>query len=725
MPLGAALLLGTLGTAAWAQDVRTESVDGTLPTVEVREKAPEPEGKDTIHATTARIGKGKQALKDIPQSVTVVTEKLMDDRRIATVKEALQETAGVTFQAGETGEEDIRLRGFSLAASGDLFLDGMRDPAFYDRDTFNLDQVEVLRGSASMLFGRGSTGGAVNQVSKTPRPLNDYEVSATVGNGQRLRLTGDFNIQTGDTQALRINALSDHAASNGIGAREERKGLAASYAWGIGMRDEFLVSLYHLDNQNGINYGVPYLTPAGAASSSSERQLLPVSPDANYAMASDYNHSRATLAGLSHTHRFDTGGEIVTRLRAGRFSRDVRASAMRLASGVTDATLSADTVLTRSPKYKIQDVDTLQLQSDYTGQFQWGGLEHTITAGVDFSRETKDSYTPTSTGTKPSTTVGSPNDGAWVDEAARTLYRSGHYRSTGLGAYVQDVVQIAPAWKVVGGLRYDWLHGDYDTYSLSGATSSYRMKVSEWSQRAGLLYQPTANQTYYLSYGTSFNTSGDAYSLSASTASVPPEKSRNIELGAKFESTDRQLGGRIALFHSTKYNERNTDPDLPVANLSGQRHAAGLEIDLSGRITPQWEVYGSYMYLPVAKVDKAAACPATGSCSQNQPGERVGERPGLTPRHSGTVWTTYQVHPQWRVGAGVNFRSSQTPVLSSIRVPGYATYDLMAEYRHNSHLSFRANLLNATNKLYAAELYRGHYIADAGRTYSLTATYRF
>ncbi len=283
MPLGAALLLGTLGTAAWAQDVRTESVDGTLPTVEVREKAPEPEGKDTIHATTARIGKGKQALKDIPQSVTVVTEKLMDDRRIATVKEALQETAGVTFQAGETGEEDIRLRGFSLAASGDLFLDGMRDPAFYDRDTFNLDQVEVLRGSASMLFGRGSTGGAVNQVSKTPRPLDDYEVSATVGNGQRLRLTGDFNIQTGDTQALRINALSDHTASNGIGAREERKGLAASYAWGIGMRDEFLVSLYPSTTRTASitacptsrRRGLPPPRPSGSCSRSRRMPTMP------------------------------------------------------------------------------------------------------------------------------------------------------------------------------------------------------------------------------------------------------------------------------------------------------------------------------------------------------------------------------------------------------------------------------------------------------------------
>src|SRR5687768_6777219 len=147
----------------------------------VHESPEAAQGKDTIRATTTTIGKGRQQLRDVPQSITVVTEKLMDDRNLDTVKEALRNTAGISFQAAEGGEEDIRLRGFSLAGTGDIFLDGMRDPAFYDRDTFNQDRVEVLRGSASMLFGRGSTGGAVNQVSKIPRQLREHEVTATAG----------------------------------------------------------------------------------------------------------------------------------------------------------------------------------------------------------------------------------------------------------------------------------------------------------------------------------------------------------------------------------------------------------------------------------------------------------------------------------------------------------------------------------------------------------------
>ena len=108
--------------------------------------------------------------------MTVVTEKLIEDRRPDTVREALHYTAGITFMAAEGGEEDIRLRGFSLTASGDIFADGIRDPAFYERDLFNFERIEVLRGSASMLFGRGSTGGVVNQVSRQPSLMEGSEV---------------------------------------------------------------------------------------------------------------------------------------------------------------------------------------------------------------------------------------------------------------------------------------------------------------------------------------------------------------------------------------------------------------------------------------------------------------------------------------------------------------------------------------------------------------------
>jgi catecholate siderophore receptor len=192
-----AALAASLGLplAATAQTAAA-TADKALPTVKAK-AAKESEGKDGLQATETQIGKGKQELRDIPQSVTVVTEKLIDDRNLDTMKDTLKLTAGISFLAAEGGEEDIRLRGFPLQATGDVFVDGMRDPAFYERDTFNYDRLEVLRGSASMLFGRGSTGGAVNQVSKLPRLLDRHQIDATLGSHGYLRTVGDFNWRVG------------------------------------------------------------------------------------------------------------------------------------------------------------------------------------------------------------------------------------------------------------------------------------------------------------------------------------------------------------------------------------------------------------------------------------------------------------------------------------------------------------------------------------------------
>jgi len=209
LPIGAMLLATSLGVQA------QNNSSQTLGTVTVKEQAEpsEIQSKSTLRATESSIGKGKQQLRDIPQTVTVMTEMLMDDRNMDDFREVLKNTAGVTFLAGETGEEDVRMRGFSLGQAGDIYRDGLRDAPLVERDTFNDERVEVLKGSASMLFGKGSTGGVVNQVSKQPFLMDQHEVEASVGSGKQVRLTGDFNIKTDEDAALRINALS-HQADN-------------------------------------------------------------------------------------------------------------------------------------------------------------------------------------------------------------------------------------------------------------------------------------------------------------------------------------------------------------------------------------------------------------------------------------------------------------------------------------------------------------------------------
>ena len=736
-PLGAMLLAGSMG--AMAQSAPVEE-DKTLKPVVVKERAEAPEGKDALRATTTRIGKGQQALRDIPQSVTVVTEKLVDDRNLDTLKDVLHNTAGVTFQAAEGGEEDIRLRGFSLATTGDIFVDGLRDPAFYERDTFNSDRIELLRGSASMLFGRGSTGGAVNQVSKQPRAIDEGELSTTLGSHNYRRVTGDFNLQTGENAALRITAMSTQADNNSAGSSIDKKGIAATYRFGIGTADEFSAGMYDLENANGVNYGIPWIKPGPNSAVSTTTLVNSIDPSAYYGLASDYNNGSARYLSASHTHRFQDDSELKTSIRQGHYERDQRASAIRFCGQLTDrttgvispnplcpavtttslVTLSPATILTRGNNPKIQKLDTLYLQSDYSHKFAALGYQHELLAGFDLADESKKVYGASAV-TKPTSTLGAPDDGLSINESLRSLSLASAFQANNLGVYAQDMVQVAPHWKVLAGLRYDSMKGTFDNVSAAGdITSTYRQTIADWSQRVGVLYQPTELSSYHFSYGTSFNTSADTYSYSALSANTDPEQSRNIEIGAKLDSSDKRFTTRVALFHSTKFNERNTDPDSAATAmlLSGKRHTAGFEIDTTGRLTDKWEVYGSYMWMPVAAIDIAAPTA--------QAGEQQGERPSLTPVHSGTVWTTYQLTPQLRVGTGINFRSEQAPPRNpGWLAPGFATLDLMGEYKMNERYTVKANLSNIANKLYADSLYTGHYVPGAGRNAQVTLNVKF
>jgi len=206
LPLGAMLLASSLSALAQTTPQTTEP---SLSPVTVREQVQPEElrAKSTLQVTETRIGKGQQALRDIPQSITVMTEQLLDDRNLDDFRDVLRTTAGVTFLTGETGEEDVRLRGFSLGQAGDIFRDGLREAQLITRDTFATDRVEVLKGSASMLFGKGSTGGVVNQVTKQPFLMQHREAEVSVASGNNSRLAVDLNQPLNDNSAIRLRKL--------------------------------------------------------------------------------------------------------------------------------------------------------------------------------------------------------------------------------------------------------------------------------------------------------------------------------------------------------------------------------------------------------------------------------------------------------------------------------------------------------------------------------------
>ncbi len=715
LPLGALMLAASV--SSWAQDSAA-----TLSTITVKDSV-EVQSKDTLRVKKTTVGKGNQDIRDIPQSVTVFTEKLMNDRNQDDFRDVLRTTAGVTFQAGETGEEDVRLRGFSLGQAGDIYTDGMKDAPLYERDTFNLDRVEVLKGSASMLFGKGSTGGVVNQVNKAPLLIDQHEASYTLGTGSEHRITGDFNFKTGENAALRLNAMVHNHKNHG--ATQNKRGIAPTFSWGIGTRDEFSIGLYYLDVKGRPKYNSPWINDNG--------KIVPTLKAKNYyGLNSDHLNTSSQYVTLGHIHRFGDGGEVQTRLRHGQYERDLLASVIRFGTPITALDqINASTPLTRSSKGRIGDSTMTQLQSDYTNTLSLGGMQHDLLAGFDYYRDNanRNSSYANAAGNSSATnglqtSVGTPNNGAWApDTRAPVAYNT--FKAQNVGLYLQDTMALTSTVKLVAGLRYDHFKATY-----RNADGSLGDEVSDglWSPRVGALFQPDELSSYYVSYGSSFNTSADTYqfgSVNANTGSLadtPPEKSRNIEIGGKWELFERRALLGVAAFYSEKYNERNTDPDNPGYLLSGKRHATGMEFNLAGRITPKWEIFMNHTWIPSAKIDQSTTVLAA-----NGGGAQVkGDRPGLTPKHSGSVWSTYAVTSQVRAGAGLTYRSAQNPEGSrAMEAKSFATMDAMIEYSFDDKTSLKLNVTNLTDKLYADTLYRGFYGAGAARTVQLTLKSRF
>ena len=667
---------------------------------------------ETYQSGVTTIGKVPIAAKDVPQSLTVVNEKLIHDQGKDSFKSALENVIGITFEAGEGGRigDNIRLRGFSVA--GDIYLDGIRDIAQYNRDTFNYDRIEVLRGSASMLFGRGSTGGVVNQVSKIPRPITEHEVNVTVGNGNYLRTTGDFNLKTNDDAALRIGAMTTDWDGLGGKASTSRRGLALDYRIGIGTANEFAFSLYHLNYNDKPFLGGRWL----------EGKPAPFPADKWYGADSDYQRDSADIATVSHVHRWTDGSTLKTTIRDGYFKRDLWATQMNaLAAGVTQANFGLNTMVPRGSQTRAGEEHHTFLQSDYITTTNWFGLKNQLLVGADIARENADVYRYTGVPVRPSTTVGLANNASLVD--TRLKVRSTEFTSTAVGTYVQDTINLTPYWKLIGGLRLDNFSGKYDRSGLAVPAGNLSRSDTVLSKRAGVMYQPSDEVSYYAAYGTSFNTSGDLYQYDANSANTPPESSRNLEVGAKWELYEGDLSLRTALARTDKFNERNTDVNQATGEflLSGQRHTNSLEVEVAGRINTQWDIFGGivFMHGVIDKAGSSAAAQAT-----------VGLNPGLTPNMQANLWSTYKLDDKWRIGGGFTHVSANAPSSANAatlanHAPAYTKYDALLEYRVSEGNTIKLNIDNLTNKVYYNSLYQGWPTPAALRTVRMTLTSKF
>jgi catecholate siderophore receptor len=710
LPLGA-MLTSMVLSPALAHGAGTEAASAaeqTLPTVHVRDRRDE-ESKGYQGGTT-RVGKLKQLPKDVPQALTVVPEQLMTDTNSNTLKEALRHVSGLTFNAAEGGRigDNFNLRGFY--SFGDLYMDGIRDVAQINRETFNLEQVDVLRGSAAMLFGRGQAGGVINQVSK-PAMLDDRgTVTATAGNFDYKRVTVDINKPLGDEVAIRLNAMKTDAGSSRNHVKSERNGFAPTIGFGIGSDNEFSLGYYHLKVDNIPDYGVRFFN----------RKPLDIPASRSFVTTSDYEINKVEMTTANYKHAFSPETEVRTVLRAADYERELWAATMGNvpASGWNDAT-----VVTRGRQARGGSEHTLTSQTDFTTKFEVAGLKHEVLTGLEWLRERAGRWNYNSPAVvAPATTIGAPDNSPVLPALYGHRIRSGINTYTGYTTafYAQDMVEFTPGWKLLLGMRRDDMRARYS----NGANVEY----AENSYRTGLSWQPDDYRHYYLTISDSFSPTADLYQFTSATVIYDPERSRSLEIGGKWELYEGDLSLRAALYRAVKYWERNTDVESAATAtiLTERRHTDGFELEAAGRITSKWDVFAG-LTLMRALIDKQAPGRSPGY---------VGMRPRNTPPYAFNLWSTYKLNRHWKVGGGVeaagdrlayglgNAATAAAPV-SNI-APRYQRFDAMVEYALPGY-ALRLNVLNLLDKRYYAAVYEngGFALPGTERTFQLTFTYKY
>jgi catecholate siderophore receptor len=704
---GAALGAGFLcaGAPAAAADAQPEQ----LPTLSVREgaDAAPPVGYKPEQSTLSKL---TQPLRDTPQSVTVVTRQVLDDQAVTTLRDALRNVSGISLAAGEGGAQgdNLALRGFS--ARSDIYLDGMRDSGSYYRDPFDQDQVEVLKGASSMLFGRGSAGGIVNQVTKTPTATAAMSGTAAAGSDLTVRVTGDINqpLTADGSVAARLNVMGHRQDIAGRDVAQNRRyGVAPSLAWGLGTATRLTLSYFHQTEDNVSDYGIPFLWGRPA----------PVSRHSYYGFEDEsFLKTSADIGTAVLQHDLGNGIQLRNSFRYAEYGRNALITEARIPTATAARPGSVDPAAIRVDRGQINVDSTetfLQDQADLTAHFNTGGLSHALVAGLEAGRETSSPVRYTWSGV-PTAPLFSPNPDdplagtRVVNTAVRTVAHS-------VAAYAADTIRIGEQWELSGGLRWDRFQASYREAVKNLRLSRVDRQISG---RGAVVYKLLPNASVYFSYGTSFSPSAEGLSLSATTVDLQPETSRTFEVGTKWDLLDEALSLSAALFRLDKNNVRVPDPvDSALTINGGKQRVDGFEMEASGRLADGWQVIAGYSFMDSTVL------------ATTRPGER-GLQLANTPKHTVRLWTTYALPWNVTVGGGATGVSSRIASTTADgaglirRVPGYFTFDAMVRYDLSRQVGVQLNLTNLTNRYYFDTIHPGHLIAGAGRTALVTVNFK-
>ncbi|NMM14417.1 MAG: TonB-dependent siderophore receptor [Rhodoferax sp.] len=694
-----ALAIQQFSNPASAQTAAPEpaTADATLPEVKVkssRNLAPTYNPPTAVSAT-----KIEAPLRDIPQTVNVVPQSLLRDQGVRSMQEVLKAVPGIGIALGDGQRDEVTIRGFTAIA--DQFIDGLRDDALYFRDLSNIEQVEVIKGPASVLYGRGSSGGLINRISKKPG-INKNEVSTQVGSwGQR---RGEFDLARDDKDsgvAFRVTGALERADSYRDQQFLKREALAPSLSVKLDPDTQLLIQGESLSDRRVTDFGVPAY------------HGLPVDvPASTYYGAAkakdfDYSQARVNAFGFTLDHRFDSEWSVRNAFRHYDYSLDRNNT---LVSAVVETTQRA--TLTRSNVKRQEDGYTNQ--TELTQKTTLAGMPHQLLYGVEIGQQNKDQF-------RTSAVVGTVS--LFNPEPLVVPFTVAPVNLNNLGiftvasAYAQDLVTLSERWKALVGVRFDKF-GQETQERLAGKPSLERTDRA-WSPRAGLVYQPSQQQSYYASYSKSFQPSGENFALAANNAQLEPEQTTNHEVGAKFDFLDGRAAATVSLFQAERTNIKAADPATNLLIPIGTQTTNGLELTFNGDLAQGWQVWSGYSYLD-ARV--------TSSIAKDDGQFIQGKRAALTPAHSANLWFTKALGHGFGAGAGVNYVGDRfANPGNTVTLPSYVTADLMAYYRM-AGLDLQVNLMNIFNRDY---IVAGHgaskylNLPGAPRSLQVTARYNF
>ncbi|MCG3111234.1 MAG: TonB-dependent siderophore receptor [Candidatus Manganitrophus sp. SB1] len=719
--IGAAALIG-MGTVAWAQQTNEESA--VLPEVVV--PGQQERDEDSYKPEAPASPKFTEPLVDIPQTVTVIPEAVIEERGATTLRDVLRNVPGISLQAGEGGVpagDNLSIRGFN--ARTDLFIDGVRDFGGYSRDPFNVSQVEVFKGPASSYAGRGSTGGAINLVSK--RPLLDPLYGGTIGIG-----TDDFKRATLDLNqpieglkgtALRLNALWHDADIPGRDVvTDQRWGMAPSIAFGLDTPTRLTLSYFRLDQDNIAGYGIPWV-PAGNSDpvlATYADEAPPVDFSNFYGLKDrDFEKVVTDIATAEIAHDFNPSATLRNLTRYGQTRRDSVITAPRFADLDPGPLTVQGTVINRNLQSRDQTDTILANLTDLTLRFRTGGIDHAVATGIEYTHETSINYLRTGP-TAPQTDLYNPNPDDPYPASLRRTGAKNDATGKSLALFLFDTLHIGERWEVTGGLRWDYFDLDYQSRAADGAVTPFERTDRMLSWRTGIVFKPAPNGSLYAAYGTSFNPSAEGLTLAstataANNADLEPEESRTYEVGTKWNLFEERLALAVAFFRTEKTNTRTEDPTDPadVIALEGKERVDGVELSVAGNVTDQWQLFGGYALMNSEVVETLDAA-------------EVGNELANTPKHSFSLWTTYQLPLNLEVGGGAQFVGDRFSNVNNDRTaPSYWLFDAMVAYRATESLTLRVNGYNLADEGYIESLGGGHFIPGAGRSAIAAADFQF